>query len=219
MIGAWILAAMAALFPASTESKWDVTKNGKPAGTVTLLTGSAGVRAEYRAGAKSPVVVFLGASEKVWVRESGGDVELSAYNGGAEKEFVPALVHLDDDAKIERDAKGPVSVTIGGYVLKRTSLSPSKADPSNFAVRPKKGASSRLAAISGGLFGSSQSTVSPTAGGRGVGTKGLKLKDGGDYEAVEKIEDRDLAWREALEKELADFQKKGKIGKAREEQR
>ena len=209
---------LAVLFNTPTESKWTVTKGGAAAGTVTLLTGKSGVRAELRATPKSPVVVFLGSNNKVWARESGGDVELSAYKGtGAEKNILPALLFTDAKAKYTKDAKGVSQVDVNGYVLKRTSLSDSKADASNFAVRPKKGAASRLAHLSGDLLGPSQSTVSATAGGRGVGTKGLKLADGGDYAAVEALENRDAAWGEKMSDALAEFQKDGKVGKGREQ--
>jgi hypothetical protein len=46
----------------------------------------------------------------------------------------------------------------------------------------------------------------------------LKLNDGGDYSAVEKIENRDAAWKEKLSTALTEFQKDGKIGKSREDQ-
>lgn len=212
-----VLAATQPLFPGATESKWKVTKGTAAAGSVTLLTGLAGVRAEWRADAKAPVIVFLGGKGKVWVRASGGDVELAAYKGGLEKTLVPALVYTDAAAKYKKDDKGVVEVQTGGYTLTRTSLSTaSKADASNFEIRPKKSAASRLASM-GGLLGPSQSNVSATAGGRGAGTKGLKLADGGDYAAVEAVENRDAKWTN-LEDALALFQKEGKIGKAREDQ-
>jgi hypothetical protein len=217
MIGS-LAVLLAVLFSTPTESKWTVTKGGAAAGTVTLLTGRSGARAEFRATPKSPVVVFLaGSDQKIWVRESGGDVELSAYKGGAEKSIVPALLLTDAKAKYTKDAKGVSQVDANGLVAKRTSLADSKADASNFAVRPKKGAASRLARLSGDLLGPSQSTVSATAGGRGVGTKGLKLADGGDYAAVEALENRDAAWGEKMSDALAEFQKDGKVGKGREQ--
>jgi hypothetical protein len=213
-----VLVLAAVLFTTPTESKWTVTKGGAAVGNVTLLTGRTGVRAEFRATPKSPVVVFLGSNDKVWVRESGGDVELSAYKGtGAEKSILPALLYTDAKAKYAKDAKGVSQVDVNGYVLKRTTLAASTADASNFAIRPRKGAATRLAGLSGGLLGSSKSTVSATAGGRGVGTKGLKLADGGDYAAVEAIENRDAAWSENLGEALAEFQKEGKVGKGREQ--
>ena len=207
------------LFSTPTESKWKVTKGATSTGTVTLLTSAKGVRAEWRASAaKSPVIVFLGSNNKVWVRETGGDVDLATYKGNVEKSIVPALLFTSTSAKYTKDAKGPSVVEVNGYKLTRTSLTTSNADTSNFAVRPKKAAASRLASLSGGLLGPSQSTVSPTAGGRGVGTKGLKLADGGDYAAVESIENRDAAWKEKMDEALAAFQKEGKVGKAREEE-
>lgn len=212
-----VLVLAAALFNTPTETKWTVTKGGTAAGAVTLLTGKSGVRAEFRATPKSPVVVFLGSGNKVWVRESGGDVELAAYKGGVEKNIVPALLFTDAKAKYTKDAKGVSQVDVNGYVAKRTTLAASTADASNFVVRPKKGAATRLARLSGDLLGPSQSTVSATAGGRGVGTKGLKLADGGDYAAVEAIENRDAAWAEKMSDALAEFQKDGKVGKGREE--
>ena len=109
-------------------------------------------------------------------------------------------------------------IEVNQYTLTRTSLTSSNADASNFAVRPMKSASSRLARLSGDLLGPSDTSVAATAGGRGVGTKGLKLNDGGDYGAVEKLENRDAAWKEKLATALTEFQKAGKIGKSREEQ-
>jgi hypothetical protein len=207
----------AVLFNTPTESKWTVTKGGAAVGNVTLLTGRNAVRAEFRAGAKAPVVVFLGGSDgKVWARETGGDVELASFKGGAEKSFLPALLFTDAKAKYTKDAKGAAQVDVNGYVLKRTSLAASNADASNFSIRPKTSAASRLARVTN-ILGPSNSTVSATAGGRGVGTKGLKLADGGDYAAVESIENRDAAWAEKMSDALAEFQKDGKVGQGREQ--
>jgi hypothetical protein len=247
LLAVTLLAASASaappLFNAASETKWNVTKGGAAAGTITLLTSSNGTRAEYRATAKSPVVIFLGGSGKVWVREAGGDVELAAYKGGVETSLVPALLlpftttaadkAVTKDGKVSTynygsakaaytyDAKGPsaVSITAGGaaYTLTRTAHSVSTADASNFTVRPKKAAASRLAKLSGNLLGSSDSNVAATAGTRGAGTKGLKLADGGDYSAVESLENRDAKWRAKLDGALDDFQKEGKVGKGRDE--
>lgn len=208
---------LAVLFDTPTESKWTVRKGGTAAGNVTLLTSANGVRGEYRSSAKSPVVVFLGGNDgKVWVRQTGGDVELASYKG-SETRFLPALLFADSKAKYTKDAKGTAQVDVNGYVLTRSSLAASNADASNFAIRPKKGAASRLARLSGDLLGPSNATVSATAGGRGVGTKGLKLADGGDYAAVEAIENRDAAWAESMSDALAEFQKDGKVGQGRDQ--
>lgn len=212
-----VFAAPQPLFPGATESKWKITKGTTAAGTVTLLTSSSGVRAEFRGTeAKAPAIVFLGSQGKVWVRQTGGDVELSAYKGGYERTIVPALLYVDSVAKYKNDAKGALEVQAGGYTLTRTTLGASTADKSNFEIKSRKGASTRLASL-GGLLGSSQSNVSATAGGRGAGTKGMKLKDGGDYAAVEAVEDRDAKWSN-LDDVLAAFQKEGKVGKSREDQ-
>src|SRR5213076_2254537 len=112
-----------------------------------------------------------------------------------------------------KDARVTVKIEKETYVATRTSLTNSNADASNFTIRPKKSAASRLARLSGDLLGPSDTSVSATAGGRGVGTKGLKLNDGGDYDAVAKLENRDAAWHEKLDDALAEFQKDGKVGK------
>jgi hypothetical protein len=231
------------LFQGSTESKWTITKGGADAGTVTVLTSATGTRAEYRAGAKAPVVVLLGGNGKLWLRESGGDVELATKKGGIEQTVLPALLlpitstpadKVDaKDGKLAtytfgsskatytNDAKGPsqVEVTAGGtkYILKRTSQSTSNADKSNFAVRPKAAAGTKLARLSGDLFGSSDTSVSATAGGRGVSGKGMKLNDGGNYDALLAIENRDEKWAANMDTALAEFQREGKVGKGGQE--
>lgn len=193
-----------------TETKWSVTSGSTAAGTITMLSGPQGIRTEWKKDPKAAPVVFLFVGGKTWVRETGGDIELDTYKGGVEKTVVPALMKADwsKSATIKADA----------YTLKRTSMSSSNADASNFAVRPKKGAASRLARLSGDLLGPSSSGVSGTAGTRGAGREGLKLKDGGDYEAVERIDKRDAKWSSTMDKALAEFQKDGKVGKQREEQ-
>ncbi len=232
------------LFRGATESKWTVAKGSSNAGLLTVLTSGSAARAEFRA-ASGPVTVYLGGQGKVWLRTANGDVELSTISATTTESVVaPALLlpfttaaadsvqtkdgHVSSysfrgaQATYTHDAKGPSKIEIisGGsqYTLTRLSISASNADASNFDVRPKKGAASRLARLSGDLLGSSDTNVSATAGGRGAGTKGLKLKDGGDYAAVAKVENRDAAWKTNLEAALDEFQKDGKIGKARENQ-
>lgn len=240
--------AAPALFPAATQSNWSVTKDGKAVGTITLLTSPNATRAEYRAsgGKSQAATVFLGGQNKVWLRVTGGDTELESMNATtAENLVAPALllpftispsmkVDVKDGkpssyayrgatATYKYDAKGPSVVEIaspdgGKYTLTRTSLATSNAAAETFTIRPKKSAGSRLARLSGDLLGSSDSSVSATAGGRGVGHEGMKLADGGDYASVEKIEKRDAAWRAKLDAALAEFQKDGKVGKERENQ-
>ena len=213
MRNVFLAALMAATaIGANTESKWTVSQGAKTLGTMTLLKSASGSRAEWHAaGGKSATTVFLKNGDKIWLRTTGGDVELSTINSSSvENDVAPFLLIVDPANYKKIDAKQ--------YTLTRTSLTSSNADASNFAVRPKKGASSRLARLSGDLLGPSDTSVAATAGGRGVGTKGLKLNDGGDYGAVEKLENRDAAWKEKMSTALEEFQKDGKIGKGREDQ-
>jgi hypothetical protein len=237
--------AAPALFNEPSESKWSVSRGKTAAGTITLLTGSQGTRGEWRGTGQSASTVFLGGQGRVWQRVPGGDVELATISATTTENLtVPALllpftisgsekVNVKDGkpssysyrgakATYRYDAKGLAGVDItnadGTYTLTRTSLSTSRAAADTFTIRPKKTAASRLASLSGDLLGSSDNSVSATAGGRGAGHEGLKLKDGGDYDQVAKLEKRDKAWRAKLDDALREFQKSGKVGKERENQ-
>jgi hypothetical protein len=185
--------------------------------------------------------VLLGGNGKVWVRASSSDTELESMSAMLPEYIVaPALllpftVGAGDKltlkngkpatysyrggvtATYQYDAKGPsaVEITVAGtkYLATRVSLSASSADASNFTIRSKKGASARLASLSGSLLGPSDSHVSATAGGRGVSGKGMKLNDGGNYDAVLTLEQRDEKWNARLEGALTKFQQEGKVGK------
>jgi hypothetical protein len=221
------------LFNASTESKWSVTKSGKAVGTITLLTTPSAARAEWKSDAKSPAAVYLTSDGKVWLRTPGGDVDFATISATTpENMAVSALLlptgkpathsYRGGKATYKYDANGPssIDVTFGGatYAMTRTSFGKSNADASNFTVRPKTSAASRLSHLSGSLLGSSDASVSAGAAGRGAGEKGLKLKDGGDYDAVLKLENRDAKWKQKLDDALAKFQSEGKVGKERENQ-
>jgi len=211
MRNVFLAVLMAAVVSGNTDSKWTVSKGSASVGMITLLTSPSGARAEWRGAGKPATTVFLRSGGKVWLRTTGGDVDLATINSSnVENVVAPAL--------LAADPKSVNKIEVKPYTLTRTSLTPSNADASNFTVRPKKSASMRLARLSGDLLGPSDTSVAATAGGRGVGTKGLKLNDGGDYGAVEKLEDRDAAWKEKLSNALAEFQKDGKVGKSREEQ-
>jgi len=234
-----LLAAISIVGP-GTESRWAVTRGSTAVGTITLLTSGDGARAEWKAAGRPATIVFLGGNGGVWLRATGGDVQLSTISAnGVENALTPALLlpftNSPGDAVESKDGKvtsyayrgvkatysydtkgaSKVEVKSGGqtYTLTRNVLASSNADASNFAIRPKKGAAARLARLSGDLLGPSDTSVSATAGGRGVGTKGLKLNDGGNYDAVAKLENRDAAWHEKLDDALAEFQKDGKVGK------
>ena len=237
---AMALFAAISIVGSGTESKWKVTKGSTTLGTMTLLTSDKGTRAEWKASGQPATTIFLGGDGGVWLRTNGGDVPLSTISAnGVENAVAPALllpylistrdaVDLKDGklssysyrgskATYTSDTKGANKIEVKSadqtYTVTRYLLSSSNADASNFAIRPKKGAASRLARLSGNLLGPSDTSVSATAGGRGVGTKGLKLNDGGDYDAVAKLENRDAAWHARLDSALASFQKNGKVGK------
>ncbi len=232
--------AAPALFQSATESTWAVTSAGKGVATVTLLTDGTNVRAEWKASAGAPVV-FVGTGGKLWLKQTGGDIELASAPGAVEKQVVPALLlpYLADakgkttlasgkvatyaygtsTATYTWDPKGPatVEVTSGAKswtLTRKTVGKPASAQASLFLVQPKKTASTRLAAVAGGLLGPADRSVSATAGGRGV-EKGAKFADGGDYDALAKLETRDEQWSAKLDKALEKFQKEGKVGAAR----
>ena len=238
-------AALAALplMKSAGESKWSVTRDGKEIATLTLLAnGTSGSRAEWKSKVGGPATIFLGGNGKVWVRGAGGDVELSSYPGnGLEKVLAPALLlpftttgtdkvetpagkpwsysYGGAHARYQHDARGvsTIDVTANGssYLVTRQTATDKTMDAALFTVRPKKGAASRLARLSGDLLGPSDKSVSASAGGRGVGGSGLKFADGGDYGSLERLEARDAGWKEKLPLALGEFQKSGKVGKER----
>lgn len=235
--------AAPALFTTPTESKWSVTSGGRHVAALTVLTDGRSVRAEWKSGS-DPAVVFLGGNEKTWVRSQGGDIELASYKGGAERMVAPALLlpymttptdrvstekskvssysFLTSKATYTWDASGParVHVAAGGTTYELSRLSSGKlasSDATLFAIRPKKKAASTIASAAGNLFGTSSTNVSATAGGRGV--SGFKMKDGGDYEAVDKMLTRDEEAQAKLPEKLEKFQEEGKVGRAQGDQK
>ena len=239
-----VLFAAPPLFTSASSSKWTVAEGSKTIGTITLLSSSNGTRAEFRSASGS-VTTFLGGNNSVWLRTAGQDTEVATMNATSPESttsialLLPFTTTKNDsvdskDGKVTAyryrgakaaysyDAKGPSRVEIAEqgrkYTLTRTTFSTSNADASNFTIRPKKSAGSRLARLSGDLLGSSDTSVSATAGTKGAGEKGLKLKDGGDYETLLKLENRDDNWKAKMDSALDEFQKTGKVGKARENQ-
>jgi hypothetical protein len=192
------------------ESKWTVMHGSTQVATVTLLTSGQSARAEWKKGAASAPVIFIRAGARTWVRATGGDIEVGSYKGGEEKTILPALLVVDANRTTVKVASGSTS-----YTLSRTSFSPHSPDASTFTVRPRQGAATRLARLSGDLLGPTSSGASATAGGRGASGKGLKLDDVGNYDALAKVESRDDAWRKNLDAALDEFQKDGKVGKER----
>ena len=241
---ALLVAAAPPLFKSPTESKWAVTSGGKTIANVTVLTDGKSIRAEWKP-ASGATVAFIGTNDKLWARQSGGDVELANHRGGAEKSVLPALMLpfttrstdkvVSKDGKIRTysytgesateaaytyDATGAsqIGITAGAnqYTLKRTSsAAPKLADASIYAVHPRKGAVSQISRLAGDLFAPSDTKVSATAGGRGV-TQIKALNDGGDYAALQKLEERDAQRTAKLSEALTEFQKEGKVGQGQE---
>lgn len=230
--------AATSLFNAPSESKWTVTSGGKHVASVTLLTDGHSVRVEWKSGS-GPATVFLGGNNKTWARAQGGDIELSSYPASIERSVAPALLlpymttptdrvasekgkvasysFLTSKATYTWDASGLASVQVsaGGksYTIARQSTGKlTSTDATLFAIRPKKKAASTIASAAGSLFGTSSTNVSATAGGRGV--SGFKLKDGGDYAAVDKVLTRDDEAKDKLPELLEKFQEEGKVGRA-----
>ena len=81
----------------NTESKWTVTKGSTQVGTFTLLTSASGAsRAEWRGAGKSATTVFLKNGDKMWLRSTGGDVELSTISSSSvENDVAPILLAAD----------------------------------------------------------------------------------------------------------------------------
>jgi hypothetical protein len=236
-VGAAAFAATAPLFNSSNESRWEVQDRGKAAGTVTLLTDGRSSRAEWSSGKGAPTV-FIATDGKIWVRASGGDVALGDWKG-AGKQVIPALllpttssprdkVDLagghprayafgDSVAAYRWDETGPVSIEVKSgaeqWSLTRKSAVKASSDPSLYEVRAKKSAVGRLAKLSDNLLGPADTSVSATAGGRGV-EKGARFADGGDYDALAAVETTDDEIDATLETELARFQKEGKVGRS-----
>lgn len=235
------------LFSKPAESKWSVTTAGAPVATVTLLNDGTNARAEWRTSMKAPAITFIAANGKIWLKAAGGDVDFATTSGsGSERLIIPSLllpatVTAKDKVTLTsgkvstytytpgtaakatylHDVSGAssIDITAGGkiYKLTRTTFAAKKSDATLFAVRPKKGATSRISRLAGDLLGPSDSSVSATAGSRGV-ERGSEFADGGDYAALAALEARDAAWKKNLDSALAEFQRAGSIGQARGEQ-
>lgn len=235
------------LFSKGSESRWSVTANGKPAGTITLFSDSERARAEYKSSASAPAVIYIAANGKIWMKSAGGDVELSTTTSSSIDRIVtpalllPVTLSAKDrvtpksgavasyeynpgtaaKASYRHDASGAVSVDIKAgtqaYALMRTSHAAKAAPAAMFEVRPRAGTTTRMARLAGDLFSPSDSSVSATAGTRGV-DRGEEFADGGDYAALAALEARNARWKGSLDDALAEFQKDGNVGRARGDQ-
>lgn len=245
LLASAVVAVASPLYPTATESTWSVKSGTQSVATVTLLADATRARAEWTP-ASGQAVTMIGVDRKIWVKATGGDLEFGKWGGAnaVEKLVLPALLlpvttsandkvqssggkvasyaYGSTTAAYTHDAKGPASITVtsGGKswtLTRKDAAKAAKLDPIAFEVRPKQGMSSRLARAAGGLLGPSDSSVSATAGGRGV-EKGAKFADGGDYDALEKLETRDEEWQESLPESLEKFQKEGKVGEFKEQE-
>src|ERR1700755_145724 len=95
---ATVASAAPPLVTGATESKWSVANAGKPAGTITLLTSANAARAEWKKDAKSPAAVYLGANGKIWLRATGGDVELATISATSAENMSVVSLLLPFDA-------------------------------------------------------------------------------------------------------------------------
>jgi len=244
---AGLSASGATLFSKPAETKWNVTSASKPVGTITLLTDGSNARAEWKSSANSPATIYVATSGKIWMKAAGGDVELGTTTGaGVDRMIIPSLLlpatlNAKDkvtsiagkistysftlgsaaNATYKHDTSGvsTIELSSGGksYQITRTAFTSKKPDATLFAIRPKKGTTTRISRLAGDLLGPSDSSVSATAGSRGV-ERGAEFSDGGDYSALRVLEARDAAWKKNLDTALAEFQRAGSIGPARGDQ-
>src|SRR4051794_38508294 len=98
LLAAAAFAAPQPLFKGATESKWSVASGGKPAGTITLLTSANAARAEWKNNSKPPAAVYLGANGKIWLRVTGGDVELATISAATPENMSVVALLLPFDA-------------------------------------------------------------------------------------------------------------------------
>lgn len=230
-------AEAATLFRTPTRTTWSVTQDGRANGTIQLATSGTMARADW-SPAQGAAVTMIARDGKIWVRTSDGDVELADARNAAGA-FLPALLLPATPSSRDRaeetgghvssytfgssaatytwDANAPSSVAVrtgsNQWQLQRTALNAGSIAAATFEVRAKQGRGSRLASMAGGLLGTSNREVSPTAGVSGVDPKGIKLQDGGDWAALEKAEQLKQKFADD-EDALEDFQKSGGVGPA-----
>ncbi|HEX9501062.1 MAG TPA: hypothetical protein VGA10_05350, partial [Thermoanaerobaculia bacterium] len=93
-----VLAVLAAvsLISGNMESRWTVSKGSTSVGTITLLTSASGARAEWRTAGKPATTVFLGSGGKVWLRTTGGDVDLATISTSSLENTLASALLLPD---------------------------------------------------------------------------------------------------------------------------
>src|SRR5262249_25088231 len=132
-----------------TQSTWSATSGGKTFGVMTLLTSSNAARAEWKpssGGKAATTTVYIADGKKIWVRATGGDIELAVFSTNFVEQIAaeallargrPASATIRG-AKVTYtyNGKGATRIEFGATTLTRTSIASSSADASNFVVRP-----------------------------------------------------------------------------------
>jgi hypothetical protein len=233
------------LFSTPTRTEWQVKSGSKAVASIVLLTDGMRARVEWKSSPSAAPTVFLATDQKLWARNPGSDLALADFKGTVEKTVAPALLlpvttSAKDPVELKGgkvvsytykmagasvksvyhyDAKGIVSIEVSAgaktYELKRVSSAKGGSDPALYVVHSKKGAGEKISKLAGNLFGQSDTSVSVSAGTRGAGKEGLKLDDGGDYDALAALEKRDDQWTAKLPAALKEFQKEGNVGQER----
>ena len=228
------------LFSSASRSEWTVSDGKATIATATLTTDGTKSRVDWKP-TSGATVTYIARDGKIYVKNSGGDLDLGAHKG-SEKSIVPALLLPTQTAKKDKvtatgavisaytfgsstaaftnDAKGPqvITVTSGAtkYTLKRASLNAGGVTSAMFEITPKP---SKLAGLkniasnAAGLGGESDTSVAASAGASGA-REGVRLADGGDYDAVDALEETDEATQKAREAQAKKFQSEGKVGKS-----
>ena len=202
-----------------------------------MTTDGSHVRVDWKPSAGAPAS-FVGTNGKIWMKGTGGDDELAkAKVDAASRAIVPALMlptttssadkvatsgtkvtsygYSGGSATYTYDAKGPqkIDVTAGAtkYTLTRDSIAAGTGAMATFyEVKPKASRLGTLRAMAGGLTGASDTSVSASAGARGM-DPATAMKEGINLGLVDELIARDA---KSIDSDLKKFQKEGKVGGA-----
>lgn len=229
----------ATLFNSAAQSKWSVSDGKTTIATATVTTDGKRVRVDW-APTGGSASSFVAADGKVWVKGDGGDATFGTYKEKPGLAIVPALLLPVQTAAANKltasgatatsysfggssatytyDAKGAqkIEIAAGGakYTLTRTALTAGAGSASSFyEVKQKPSRLAGMKSLAGGLLGESDTSVSASAGVKGM-DEAEALKEGIDLAAVERLIARDKSQGSAREAALRKFQKEGKVGGA-----
>jgi hypothetical protein len=230
----------AALFNAPTESKWTISSGGQQIATATLVSIDGQARLDWTpAGASG--IGFIATDGKLWVRTGSGDVSFDGHKGGDEMLVAPALLlptvtssrdrvtssdagvatyrYGSQQATYKYEGKNLKSIEVSAgsqnFTVALVSSGKAIANASLFNVEPRTSRARSLGRMAGGLLGSSDQTHQASAGVSGVDPRGVKLADGGDWDALVAAEEDEDRFRAASGSKLRQFQKEGKVGEGR----